>query len=373
MRVVAVKTENIALNKYFLWLAGFGAISFGFISNFVAVGIIAEFGIFAGFYAVTWLLVSNLQRVKFGNKLIYLPLSIIGISMIASNISCGTFYILISALTVFYYFELYLVAGLFREQITKMFTFAVIIEAASVIIISLVFGVRNGGLASYFDYNIATGILVFGSILAIGKNQWVIVTIGLVGLFFTGSLEGMVTEAILLMAVIVRNDFSRRLVATVGLVLLIAGLGLFPFQYTKQLYSAPIDRIFSHNTASVNQADSITNGRVSLAENGIKNISLFGSGYRFMPSPGDGTIHNVPLVIFQQVGPTAAAAWVFVTIYSFIKSRWKYAFVALFALCLFDHFMWAHVGAWWWILIGMSSFSTIDSDLIFKRIPVQEN
>jgi hypothetical protein len=80
----------------------------------------------------------------------------------------------------------------------------------------------------------------------------------------------------------------------------------------------------------------------------------------------DFTVYNVPLVIVQQVGILAALAWVFLIIYSLIKSKWKYAFIVVIALGLFDSYMWAQLGIFVVVLLGVASLNEIKTDLIFR-------
>jgi len=75
----------------------------------------------------------------------------------------------------------------------------------------------------------------------------------------------------------------------------------------------------------------------------------------------------VPLIIVDQIGPLAGLAWLWVTIACLVKTKWRYAFIAVIALSLFDHYIWTQAAPYWWVLVGVSTTSTIKSDLIFRR------
>ena len=110
----------------------------------------------------------------------------------------------------------------------------------------------------------------------------------------------------------------------------------------------------------------LTTGRWSVMLDSLHHITFLGHGFS-TSTIGGGIIHNVPLIIMYQVGPLAAAAWLFVTVFCLVKTKWKYAWVAIMAASVFDHYLWTQFAPWWWSLAGVSTASTIDNDLIFKK------
>ena len=68
------------------------------------------------------------------------------------------------------------------------------------------------------------------------------------------------------------------------------------------------------------------------------------------------------------IGIAGALAWLWVTLFCLIKTKWKYAWSGVIILSVFDHFIWTQVAPWWWVLVGVSSVSAIKSDLIFRRV-----
>jgi len=111
----------------------------------------------------------------------------------------------------------------------------------------------------------------------------------------------------------------------------------------------------------------LTSGRWVAITEAVRNFSFIGHGYSLSTVPG-GIVHNIPLIIMHQVGPFAALAWLFVTLYCLIKTGWKYIWVAVIAMCVFDHYLWTQMAPWWWALVGVTTAHNINKDYIFRRV-----
>jgi len=98
----------------------------------------------------------------------------------------------------------------------------------------------------------------------------------------------------------------------------------------------------------------------------ISEIKPFGHGY-IVTAFYKGIPHNIILIIIETVGIPAAIAWLFLTLYCLIRTRYKYAWVAILALGVFDHYLFTQAAPWWWALVGVSTASNIKSDLVFKK------
>ena len=95
-------------------------------------------------------------------------------------------------------------------------------------------------------------------------------------------------------------------------------------------------------------------------------LRMFGNGY--VITEFYATIpHNIMLIIVEQVGFLAAGAWLVVTFYLLLKTKWKYAWIMFIALGVWDHFIWTQAAPWFWVLCGVTSLNDIKSDRIFKR------
>ncbi len=97
--------------------------------------------------------------------------------------------------------------------------------------------------------------------------------------------------------------------------------------------------------------------RLAVIKRAMTNIKPFGDGYS-VTIFNRTTVHNVPLIIVQQLGyPGVAAgiAWVLVAITGLWKAkRWRMLWVAVLAMSVFDHFVWAQFAPWWWLMAGVS-------------------
>ena len=113
-------------------------------------------------------------------------------------------------------------------------------------------------------------------------------------------------------------------------------------------------------------AAGLTSGRWYAIVEAVRNFSFIGHGYS-LSTVGGGIVHNMPLIIMYQIGPFAALAWLFVSVYCLIKTGWKYAWVAILAMGVWDHDIWTQMAPWWWALVGVSTASGLKSDLIFRR------
>ena len=78
-------------------------------------------------------------------------------------------------------------------------------------------------------------------------------------------------------------------------------------------------------------------------------------------------VHNIPLIIVHQIGILAGVSWLFVSIYCTVKTKMKYLWIAVLAMCVFDHYIWTQFGALWWVLVGSSLTTEIKNDYIFKK------
>jgi hypothetical protein len=110
----------------------------------------------------------------------------------------------------------------------------------------------------------------------------------------------------------------------------------------------------------------VTTSRWVVAKKALSDIQILGHGYK----PGLAepfTVHNVPLVIVDQIGPLAGLAWLVVSLWCLIKTKWKYAWIAVIAMGVWDHYVWTQFAPYFWVLVGVSTTSKITSDRIFRE------
>jgi len=57
-----------------------------------------------------------------------------------------------------------------------------------------------------------------------------------------------------------------------------------------------------------------------------------------------------------------------VTIWCLRRTRWKYAWVSVVALSVFDHYIWDQLAPAFWLLVGASiAPNNISNDLVFVK------
>jgi len=315
---------------------------------------------------------NNWQNLDWGDKKIFIPLLVIvasmGISGFVNGESLGdkvSPLFMGSAL-----FFAYVVSRSLGKDIFKILIPFVCLGAVIAVILGILNpGVPSGGLIT--NYCASAGFLIFGAVVNRGKWQWALIGVALVGVFFIGALESVFILGVLGITVLIRRDFSKRFIIVfgvlVGLVGLWAVLGyLIPLYEGNQNVVALVDILKGNSTLDEGTMTAITSGRQVSIIDAVKNTSILGHGYS-LSTVGGRVVHNIPLIIYHQIGPVAAVAWLFVTVYCVIKTKWKYAWIAIMAMCVWDHFLWTQFGPLWFCLIGVSTASTIKSDLIFKK------
>ena len=237
----------------------------------------------------------------------------------------------------------------------------------------------TGGWISPTNYDIATGLMIFGLLVsAVGKRWWLCI-IAFTGVILTGAGEGVFLGLVLAVAVIARQDFSRRaLVAAASLCAvlgIIAACGLFDDVFYKELDAVGIEtnktdiayKGIDGELTTDTGLNGVMHGRIDVYKESLTHIQPFGHGYTISDFTGR-TVHNVPLIIIDQVGIIAALAWLWVIVYCLLRTKWTYALIGVAAMCVFDHYMWTQVCCWWWALIGVASASAVESDLVFKDV-----
>ena len=276
-------------------------------------------------------------------------------------------------------FCLYLTSRKLGKEIFKPFVYGVIIVTLSLVYAHIINpGVKTGGLISPTNYDMATGFLVFGAFVSVFKRQWIIVTIALVGLLLTGADEALFSIVVMGIFILFREvvcishkgisiNFNSKVQVITGVIALYAILAVVT-GIAEGLYQPAIDKVQALFGGDLYAA---TNER--LGEGGNLNIfpdlKIFGNGYFIN---WDDTYrlqipHNVPLIIVDQIGIAGALAWSVIAGYCLIKTRMKYAWVAVLSLCVFDHYVWTQAAPYFPALVGVSTIRSED-DYTFTEV-----
>jgi ABC-type transport system involved in multi-copper enzyme maturation permease subunit len=177
------------------------------------------------------------------------------------------------------------------------------------------------------------------------------------------SPEALFSAAVLGIVVLIRRDWSKQLVAIaipaiLGVVLVIAFAGGFTY----------IGQVLRGEPSTGEQREPILY-RIEQITVAMTSIRPLGDGYS-VTEFREGIVHNVPLIIVQQLGYPgilAGLAWLWVVGYGLIRTKWKYVWVLVFSLSVWDHYVWTQLAPWFWAIAGVTSAQGQESDLIFRR------
>lgn len=373
--------------KYAAWIIGTGIMLMAIHTRLLTItdskGVtwlfLPQIGLMCAMMLTLVYVAMSYKKITLGSKFIWIPLLVIVGSIITSVVwqfaegNIGLWDMTSKAFFGVFLFCLYLTARNMGQELFKPFTIATVIVSISCIAYGVVyFGHKTGGLASPTNYDMATGLLIIGTVVSVVKRQWWLWAITLVGLSFTGADEAIFAVVVLVIALIIRRDWSKKILLPIGIVVILFIFGLSTGALQK-LYQPTVDKVVAftqvirgNHTESTDKLMDIATGFRWTTYWKLSPIKPFGYGYNidyFYP----GIPHNVVLIIIEQIGIAGAIAWLFVILYCLIKTKWKYAFIAILSLSVFDHFIWTQVATWEFAIIGVASASKINSDLIFRN------
>lgn len=312
------------------------------------------------------------QKITLGSKWIYIPMLIIIVSCWLripiyrfNNIDIA------GALFFSIMFLLYLVSRIIGNKLFIAFLPAIIIESLSIIITTILNPtIPNGGWFTGTNYSFATIFLIIGYLTYQGKYKWELGTLVLIAFFFTGGTEALYLTAILVITMLIRKDYNWRKI-TISTIILITIIGIWTgLGYTQKLWQRTsvaislIDKPQIENNAIT--GDNPFWYRITVIKKALSDIQPLGHGIS-LTGNNEWTVHNVPLIIIDQLGIIAAVAWTITTVFLVITSKMKYLWIAIIAFSLIEHETWGNAAPYWWILAGTSSVKKIKNDYIFRN------
>ncbi len=328
--------------------------------------------------AILWLMgtllfiQNNWHNLNLGSKQVYIPLLIIIISMgVSGFLNNESLKEKVAPLFMgLALFASYIVARRLGTDIFRMLVPFVCLGIVIAVVIGILNpGVPSGGLIT--NYCASAGFLIFGAIVNQGKWQWALLFATLIGVFFIGALEGAFIVGVVGIVVLARRDFNKYLLISLGALFIIAIIwalrgNLLPLYKGNNNLIALYDVIIGKAPLTMKMLNAMTSQRWEVYVEAIKRFNFIGYGYSLDLSQGR-NIHNVPLMIMHQIGILAAISWLWLSVYCAVKTKWHYAWLALLAMCVFDHYIWTQFGAFWWCLVGVSTASSVKSDLVFRK------
>lgn len=264
----------------------------------------------------------------------------------------------------------------------------VLVVGGIAVIVSLIMGVvspgcRDCGLLT--NYCALVGLIVLSGLLLDRRWLWIAVAPIVLAVLLTGALEGVFILGVLLIAVLVRRDWGRKILLPVGIIVvaivpwIATGVIGDTYAHTDRNFAAllsffGIESEYEYED-SEGALDEALTGRWVVIRDAMQDISWTGHGYVVTPVPTEGDrrpVHNMPLHAVDQIGPFGAAAWLFATLFCLIRTRWKYIWIAVLATSVFDYYIWTQLAPHWWMLVALSTTGDDKPDFIFRRRDGQE-
>lgn len=345
------------------------------------------------FGSVIWILATlffirdNWHRLNWGDKKVYVPLLVIvgaiGLSGITDNTWGGKVAPLLMGLSLL---SLYLATRILGKDVFLPLAIGAGVASLGIIAFGIWhLGLMTGGAVFEKNYDAATGFVLLGAALFIHKWQWLLAGLALVAMFLSGSPEAVFALGVLGMVVLLRQDWSRKMAVVVLPVVLVAllwfGLGSGQKLYSLTsiaLRNRPVSELSGQSWRSptgrvtprgVVEGDTALERRWANIKRAVTGIKPLGEGYNLTEFSKVFMVHNVPLVIVQQLGwpgILAGLAWLWVSVWCLVKTRLKYVWVLVLSLSLWDHYIWTQLAPWWWVIVGVSTAGGIKSDLLFR-------
>ncbi len=329
------------------------------------------------------------HKITLGSKFIWIPMLVIVASMVLQVIVRFNKESAATAMFGVCLFGVYIVArDIALAGMQKLLKAPLIIMLSLVTIGGIAVGIAspgkaNGGLIT--NYCAAVGFLVLAGMLVSRKWLWIAAGPLLVSVFLIGALEGVFVLASLGVIVLLRRDWGRRMLPPIGLLLTVVlawtASGNLGITYNNAIRN--ITALLSlesgqaeEDYGSVNRAvDASLSGCWSVLEGSLHHVKPLGNGYILTANidvDQKQPVHNVPLMISDQIGPLAGMAWLWVSIYCLIKTKWKYLWSAVLIVSILDYYVWTQFAPLWWCLVGLSTTGDIKSDLIFRTVGTKQ-
>lgn len=336
-----------------------------------------QIGVLILWFTVGLLILNRWKQVKeigLGPKYIWIPLAVIAGSATLRLFIQHDSSTIAGALFMASMFGLYVVSRQYGEKALRLFMPVVIVGAVSIIIQAIIFhNAKNPGL--FNNYATAAQFLVFGWLVAPRKWQWWLSGIVLAGLFFSGAEEAILYVAVIGAVILIRRDWSRKILLPVGvlgvLLLVCTSTGM-----TQILYGRAVNMVEAADIAITD--DSLTQKeKDALMNEALNNRWLHGwriqravqpLGYGLeLTNHSELTPHNIILLVTDQLGPAAAAAWIGMIVSGIRNTKWKYGFLALLLFGVFQPFVWTEMAPYMWALAGTATASKVGTSYIFRR------
>lgn len=373
---IAIKSKPIALNhqKLSSWLIGLGIVLFVWHNPYqplIQYAFLPWIGTIMLIIGIILTLTSKAYKLDLGQKRVWIPLAVISVSIALSGIFNGAWQGAVSLAVMF--FGLYLTTRVLGKDIfEKIAPWVVVIESVSIPIWGLTHSwSTNGGLLSPTNYDIATGVIIFFTLLAKPQQRWWLATVGTVGLIFSGSAEAFLVGGIIFVIVLIRKLFGKiqeswlKILSPVIALAIIAAITI-PIGYFVEFQAPNMQRLSWLKDITgwdfIPSIDMSGSTRAATLDNvfgqrfthwQLSPIKPFGYGIN-LTHFYYGIPHNIFLIIIEQVGILALIAWLVIAYQGIRNKKWRYVWVGFLLLGLADHFIWSQGAVWFWCLCGLT-------------------
>jgi hypothetical protein len=318
---------------------------------------------------VTW----NWERIRtigLGDKRVWIPLLVIVGAIGLSGIPADGWQDKVSPLLLgVSLFALYLSARVLGKAMFFPLAIGAGIASAGVIVYQILNpGTVTGGYVFENNYDIVAGYVLLGASLFFSKWRWLLAGLAAIAMLLTGSPEALFSLGIIGVVFIIREGLRKKLLLIGGIAIIV----IAPIVLVTGLYEYAVQAVQNEPSAATNANSGLREPigyRLEQIESAMVDIKPLGTGYS-VTDFREGIVHNVPLIIVQQLGwpgILAGLAWLWVTVWCLVKTKWKYAWVLILSLSVFDHFTWTQLGPWWWTIAGASVTSNISTDRILGQ------
>ncbi len=241
-----------------------------------------------------------------------------------------------------------------------IFTLLVLAEVVSTIVMSFQRSESgNGGLIDSANYNLAAGLILIGFLLSSDKYKWIIFPLVVIGAFLTSGEEALVLLGTLIIVIIIRQDWSKKVMPSL-LIALVCIVLLLCFHQPERLYVAITDQV--NVVKGQATTHDLVRGRYEGYELAITTPTVL--GHEFNVEWDTNTIHDVPLRVMYDLGILGLLAFLVILVV-WVKDAPIYVGASVVAMMLFDHYLWTQIGAWLWVLFGL--YYKAPGTCIFKQ------
>jgi len=319
---------------------------------------------------------SLVRKVGLGPRKIYIPLIVIAMGISLSGITAegvqskiAPFGAAVSLIAV------YIVARVIGTRLFYPVAIGVVVASLGIILHQFILpGVATGGYVFEYNFDAATGYILLGAAVFIHKWRWMLVCLAIVAMLISGAPEAMMALAVLGAMALIRRDWSWKIMAVIVpigifiIVIFTLGYGGGLYRYLAQtLNNAPVAYYTMPSNGNIIEVSPLAIRWLAIRDAMIC-LKPLGEGYN-LTGFTIATVHNVPLIIVQQlgfVGIIAGLAWLFVSFWGLMKTNMKYVWVLIVTLSMFDHYVWTQLAPWWWAVVGISTQKESKSDSVFR-------